>query len=202
MLGEHRARRSLAARGCELNPRLGDGLNEKRAQAWNEGAAPRLGDHPRRRSRSGSARPDRSRQARGDATHRGSTKCQSRSRERRECRSCGARGRAVVSVKSGRQEGFEPGCSLRQHKARLDAGRRCKRVGGLVVRAIARRPRPARRQPARWLPRPRATAATRWSKTRHPTNDWGCVPRSIEPLTVDPRSRRPLTLLCCPPVPP
>jgi hypothetical protein len=29
MLGEHRARRSLAARGCELNPRLGDALNER-----------------------------------------------------------------------------------------------------------------------------------------------------------------------------
>ena len=176
MLGEHRARRSLAARGCELNPRLGDGLNEKTAQARNEGAAPRLGDHPRRRSRSGSARPDRSRQARDDATHRGSTKCQSRSRERRECRSCGARGRAVVSMKWRRQEGVEPGCFLRQRQARLDAGRRCKRVGGLVVRAIARRPRPARRQPARRLPRPRATAATRWSKTRHPTNEGGAFP--------------------------
>jgi len=96
----------LAARGCELNPRLGDGLNEKTAPARNEGAAPRLGDHPRRRSRSGSARPDRSRQARGDATHRGSTKCQSRWRDRRKCRSCGAREQAVVSVKLGATGGW------------------------------------------------------------------------------------------------
>jgi hypothetical protein len=34
------------------------------------------------------------------------------------------------------------------------------------------------------------------------TNDVRSGPRSIEPLTVDPRSRRPLTELCCPPVSP
>jgi hypothetical protein len=70
-------------------------------------------------------------------------------------------------------------------------------VRGLLEKAIAGRPRPAR-----WLPRPRATRATRGSKTPHPTNDRGCGPRSIGPPTADQRSRRPLTELCCSPVPP
>src|SRR4029077_18871863 len=65
------------------------------------------------------------------------------------------------------------------------------------ARAIARSPRPPRS-----LPKTRATGATRWLKTRHPTIDCGCGPRSIEPLTVDLRSRRPLTELCCAPAPP
>ena len=82
------------------------------------------------------------------------------------------------------------------HEETRAAGAR-PRATGLIERAIAGRP-----QPARWLPRPRATGATRPSKTLHPTNDGGSDPRSIEPLTVDPRSRRPLTELCCPPVPP
>ena len=70
------------------------------------------------------------------------------------------------------------------------------------ARAISQQPRTMRRRRPRSPPRPRATGATRRSKTLHPTNNWECGPRSIELLTVDPRSRRPLTELCCPPVPP
>ena len=85
------------------------------------------------------------------------------------------------------------GWPLRQRQARRDAGRWC--VSGVRVltgRAIARSPRPPRS-----LPKTRATEATRWLKTRHPTIDCGCGPRSIEPLTVDLRNR-PFnrTLLC------
>ena len=78
------------------------------------------------------------------------------------------------------------------HDATRAAGVRAQRS-----RAIARRPRPAR-----WLPRPRATGATRRSKTLHLTSVVRSGPRSIGPPTVDPRSRRPLTELCCPPAPP
>ena len=117
------------------------------------------------------------------------------------CRGCGAKGRAVVSVKwaARADEPGEQGCSLRQRQARRDVGRWCvsARAGETIERPIA-----GRLRPARWLRRPRATGATQWSKTRHRTNDWGRGSQSIEPLTVDPRSRRPLTELCCPPVPP
>src|ERR1700730_8607477 len=54
---------------------------------------------------------------------------------------------------------------------------RGQRVGVWVLRAIARRPRPARQQPPRWLPKTRATGATRWLKTRHPTIDCGAKVR-------------------------
>src|SRR6266446_3293110 len=71
---------SLAARGGELNPRLGDGLNEKGiAVVERRSGAAGWGIIRDAAPAQARLRPDRKCQARGDYTQRGSTKCQSRS---------------------------------------------------------------------------------------------------------------------------
>src|SRR4029077_6917054 len=82
------------------------------------------------------------------------------------CRGCGTKGRVVVSVKRGRQGGLSRAVPYGGAKRDRTRAARGQRVGVRVLRAIVRRPRPARQQPPRWLPKTRATGATRWLRTR------------------------------------